>query len=244
MRSAAALAMLLSLWAVAAAADLYRWVDPETGSVKFSSYPPPWFGDAAKQRRAPKVEVIPPGKSATAFEPAPGADRERAADPATDAPRDDRRDVLLKLAAQRAAALISSAPDAMGKVYLELVEPLQQLEKLDRQFKSPNPKDEAARLEDRWQIAVPLEAQRTALLQQISSLSPTASGPSPDKIESVWASTQRLLGALGWIDSAITIIDPRKANSRHFEMNALMDRLVAQWEPYVDPGIVKKSRGR
>jgi hypothetical protein len=29
--------------------------------VKFSSYPPPWFGDEAKQRRAPKVEVIPAG---------------------------------------------------------------------------------------------------------------------------------------------------------------------------------------
>ena len=42
-------------------ADLYRWVDPETGSVKFSSYPPPWFGDEAKQRGAPKVDVIPAG---------------------------------------------------------------------------------------------------------------------------------------------------------------------------------------
>ncbi|MNC91850.1 hypothetical protein D3C83_81790 [compost metagenome] len=42
-----------------AAADLYRWVDPESGSIKFSSYPPPWFGDPARERRAPKVEVIP-----------------------------------------------------------------------------------------------------------------------------------------------------------------------------------------
>jgi len=40
-------------------ADLYRWVDPETGSVKFSSYPPPWYGDAEKEKRAPKVEHIP-----------------------------------------------------------------------------------------------------------------------------------------------------------------------------------------
>jgi len=55
-------------WGIAAAllacsggalADLYRWVDPETGSTKFSSYPPPWFGDPARERRAPKVEVIP-----------------------------------------------------------------------------------------------------------------------------------------------------------------------------------------
>lgn len=47
-------------------ADLYRWVDPETGSVKFSSYPPPWDGDAEKGKRAPKVEHIPErGASAT-----------------------------------------------------------------------------------------------------------------------------------------------------------------------------------
>ena len=44
-------------------ADLYRWVDPETGSVKFSSYPPPWYGDEAMQRRAPKVERIPSGRT-------------------------------------------------------------------------------------------------------------------------------------------------------------------------------------
>jgi hypothetical protein len=40
-------------------ADLYRWVDPQSGSVKFSSYPPPWFGDAERERGAPAVEVIP-----------------------------------------------------------------------------------------------------------------------------------------------------------------------------------------
>lgn len=55
-----------AIWSSAARADLYRWVDPETGSVKFSSYPPPWFGDEAKQRRAPKVEVIPAGRDAGA----------------------------------------------------------------------------------------------------------------------------------------------------------------------------------
>ena len=40
-------------------ADLYRWVDRETGAVKFSSSPPPWFGDPEKERGAPPVEVIP-----------------------------------------------------------------------------------------------------------------------------------------------------------------------------------------
>ncbi len=47
-------------------ADLYRWIDPESGSVKYSSYPPPWYGDEAKQKRAPKVEHIPPRDSAPA----------------------------------------------------------------------------------------------------------------------------------------------------------------------------------
>jgi len=39
-------------------ADLYRWIDRESGSVKFSNVPPPWYGDAEKERGAPAVEVI------------------------------------------------------------------------------------------------------------------------------------------------------------------------------------------
>ncbi len=65
-------------WAGSAAADLYRWVDPETGSVKFSSYPPPWYGDEAKQRRAPKVEVIPTRGDSSAKPEAPGRPQEGA----------------------------------------------------------------------------------------------------------------------------------------------------------------------
>lgn len=73
MRFAVAVAMLA--WAAQfsgpAAADLYRWVDPETGSIKFSSYPPPWYGDPAKERRAPKIEVIPERSSAPSSGPKP-----------------------------------------------------------------------------------------------------------------------------------------------------------------------------
>ena len=67
MRALISMAMLA--WAGAAAADLYRWIDPESGSVKFSSYPPPWYGDPAKERRAPKVQVIPSSVSAPAAKP-------------------------------------------------------------------------------------------------------------------------------------------------------------------------------
>lgn len=75
MRLAVLLALLLG--SGHAAADLYRWVDPETGSVKFSSYPPPWYDDEAKQRRSPKVEHFPargPGSGAR-IDPAPDAPR-------------------------------------------------------------------------------------------------------------------------------------------------------------------------
>ena len=46
------------LAALPARADLYRWIDPETGAIKYSSYPPPWMGDAERERRLPPVEVL------------------------------------------------------------------------------------------------------------------------------------------------------------------------------------------
>lgn len=41
-----------------AAADLYRWVDPQSGSVKFSSVPPDWYGDPLREGVAPRVEIL------------------------------------------------------------------------------------------------------------------------------------------------------------------------------------------
>jgi hypothetical protein len=35
-------------------ADLYRWIDPASGSVKYSSVPPSWYGEG----RGPRVEVL------------------------------------------------------------------------------------------------------------------------------------------------------------------------------------------
>ena len=40
-------------------AELFRWIDPETGSPKFSNSPPPWYGDPLRERNAPAVEVLP-----------------------------------------------------------------------------------------------------------------------------------------------------------------------------------------
>jgi len=66
MRVALAIAVVLLLRAAPAAADLYRWIDPESGAIKYSSYPPPWYGDAAAERHEPKVEFIPAAGSAAA----------------------------------------------------------------------------------------------------------------------------------------------------------------------------------
>ena len=67
------LASLLSA-SFAAHAQLYRWIDRETGSVKFANTPPPWYGDAEKQRGAPAVEVVPYGGPGPAPKPTPQAE--------------------------------------------------------------------------------------------------------------------------------------------------------------------------
>lgn len=60
-------ALAFLLLCSAAHADLYRWIDAESGSVKFSSTPPPWFESGS----GPQVERIP---FTAAGARAPGAD--------------------------------------------------------------------------------------------------------------------------------------------------------------------------
>jgi hypothetical protein len=67
------LLLVIAFTAFPAHADLYRWIDRETGSVKFSSYPPPWLGDPEKERKAPAVEVIPYRGPAAPAKPSPAA---------------------------------------------------------------------------------------------------------------------------------------------------------------------------
>jgi hypothetical protein len=68
MRQTVIIAMLFwtAQYSCPAAADLYRWVDPGSGSVKFSSYPPPWYSEEIQQRGMPKVERIPARSDAPA----------------------------------------------------------------------------------------------------------------------------------------------------------------------------------
>ena len=53
-----ALVLLAALAAFSAHADLYRWVEPQSGSVKYANTPPPWFGNPEREHRYPAVEVI------------------------------------------------------------------------------------------------------------------------------------------------------------------------------------------
>jgi hypothetical protein len=80
-----------------AAADLYRWVDPQSGSVKFSSVPPDWHGDPLREGVAPRVEVLRHQGPAPASLPPGAAEKPRAA-PAQAALEERWRNMLQFLA--------------------------------------------------------------------------------------------------------------------------------------------------
>lgn len=241
MRFAVPLAVLLLAVAGPAIADLYRWVDPETGSVKFSSYPPPWYGREQSTPRAPKVEVIAPMKSAPAFAPEPEADRAPAAKPGN---RNEPRDVLFRRLSQRIAAFVSSPPDGAAKPYAELLEPLQDLEQLEKQSKFANPGEQDLFLEEKYGLAVPLESHRQALMQQLADLRPPPPGSAPEAAENLWRGTQLRMAVLEWTNELLKAVDPRKVNARHFEMRAMAEKVATIWGPYVEAGFGRRDRAR
>lgn len=63
-----ALLLFAALAALPAHADLYRWVDPASGSVKYSSVAPPWQGEPGR----PQVEVLPAPSAPGAPKDKPG----------------------------------------------------------------------------------------------------------------------------------------------------------------------------
>ena len=67
------------MFSLPAHADLYRWVDPQSGSVKFSSAPPAWYGDPLREGVAPRVEVLRYQGSTPAKPPPPAAEKPPAA---------------------------------------------------------------------------------------------------------------------------------------------------------------------
>jgi hypothetical protein len=70
---------LATFTAASAHADLFRWVDPQTGSVKYSSTPPPWYGDPERERTGPPVEIIPYRAPGAAAKPGAASDKPAAA---------------------------------------------------------------------------------------------------------------------------------------------------------------------
>lgn len=56
-----------------ARAELYRYRDPQTGKMKYTTVPPPWLKNPRTAARGPKVEIIrePPPSVAPQEEAAP-----------------------------------------------------------------------------------------------------------------------------------------------------------------------------
>jgi hypothetical protein len=69
------LALLIAFIVFPAQADLYRWVEPQSGSVKYANSPPPWFGDPEREHRYPAVEVIRYQPVPSAAETKPAAEK-------------------------------------------------------------------------------------------------------------------------------------------------------------------------
>jgi hypothetical protein len=113
-----------------ARADLYRWVDPDTGSVKYSSYPPPWYGDEAKQRGAPKVERIPAGSDRTAKpEAAAGGPQDAARN--FEVPEAQRKAMLQQMPAIAARGGTAGGVPALQKQLEAFAAVSEQLDKLN-----------------------------------------------------------------------------------------------------------------
>jgi len=125
----------LLLTALPARADLYRWIDPETGAIKYSSYPPPWVGDAERERRLPPVEVLrytPQGTART-----PEGDK-------AIAPLEERRRRLL----QELLAL----PERKDRRPDELQRQLQAYQQLGYELDRLDPKGAAARKAEDYEV--------------------------------------------------------------------------------------------
>lgn len=238
-----AIAVVMLAWSGAAAADLYRWVDPETGSVKFSSYPPPWYGDAQQERRAPKVQVIPAGQPAGAAEPAapenPAAEKPAAeaggkpVPPAASA-LEDRRKALLKQLSEGIAVLLSAAPGEGARPFADLSQKASEYRTVESSLQATDPAGQAARRAEWNDLAGGLEGRRRALLQQIAARRSPAAGAAPQELQSEWRALGQQLEALGWMDNALKLFDPRGDSTRETQQRSLTEQLVQEWKPVLE----------
>ena len=243
MRFCVAAAMLLSVWTNHAAADLYRWVDPETGSVKFSSYPPPWFGDAARERRAPKVEQIPAGKPPAAIE-TPSADErvppkprpEAGAKPQAPANSslEERRKLLLKQIAALAANIATAKPEEGARIYADFADRVREYGSAEKFLVQVDAAGEGARRADWSGLVVVVDARRGKMLEQIAATRLPAEGSPPERVRDAWEDLGRQLATLGLVDNALKLLDPGRAPLRDAEQQALAEKIARQWKPLLD----------
>jgi hypothetical protein len=242
-RFAVASAVLLFSWANHAGADLYRWVDPETGSVKFSSYPPPWFGNAAREPRAPKVEHIPAGTPAPAIEgqlpdgqeppkPLPEAGGKPQA-PASSS-MEDRRKALLKQISAHAAELSAAKPEESARIYADLAERVREYNSAELFLIKVDAGGEAARRAERNELVAGIEGLRRRMLEQLAAIRLPAQGSPPDSVRVAWLDLGRQVASLGWVENAMKLLDPGGAPVREGEQAALTQKIAQQWKPLLD----------
>jgi hypothetical protein len=242
-RFAVASAVLLFCWANHAAADLYRWVDPETGSVKFSSYPPPWFGDAARQPRAPKVEQIPAGAPAPAIE-APLPDAKEPPKPPPEAggklqapansSMEERRKVLLRQVSTQVANLAAANPEEGARIYADLAERVREYNSAESFLVQVDAGGEAVRRAEWNGVVAGLDGSRRRMLEQISAIPLPAEGSPPDSVRGVRGELERQLARFSWVDNVLKLLDPRGAPAREAEQAVLTEKIALQWKPLLD----------
>jgi hypothetical protein len=242
-RFAVAAAVLLFFWADQAGADLYRWVDPETGSVKYSSYPPPWFGDAAQQPRAPKVEHIPAGTPGTAIE-SPLPDAKESSKPSSEADRklrapadssmEERRKAMLKQIATQVANLPAAKPEEGARIYADLAERVREYGSAELFLAQVDAGGEAARRAEWNQVVAGLDGSRRRMLDQIAASRIPAEGSTPEIVRGAQLDMERQLATYSWVDNALKLLDPRGAPAREAEQAAVAERIAQQWRPLLD----------
>ena len=251
MRFAAVSAVLLFAWANHAAADLYRWVDPETGSVKFSSYPPPWFGDAAAQQRAPKVEHIPAGTPATATESLPPEVREPSrplpeAGGKLQAPisssTEERRKGLLKQIAAQVAALAVAKPEEGARINADMADRVREYNSAETFLAQVDPGGEAARRADWNEVVAALDGHRRRMLEQLAAIRAPEQGASPDSVRGVLNDLGRQLAALSSVDGALKLVDPRGAPVRDAEQKVLAEKIAPQLKALQDASVPRPAQ--
>jgi hypothetical protein len=241
-----AIAVVLLACSGAAAADLYRWVDPETGSVKFSSYPPPWYGDAQQERRAPKVQVIPAGQPAGAAEPAAPENPALEAQPAGEAggkpappaasALEARRKTLSRQLSDGIAALLAAPPGEGARPFADLGQKASEYRSVESSLQAADPAGQAARRAEWNGLAAGLQSRRRVLLQQIAAKRSPSAGAAPQELQGEWRALGQQLEALGWVDNALKLFDPRGDSTREAQQRSLTEQLVQEWKPALEAG--------